>query len=259
MKNVLPVVIVFLFFSCNRERKNTAIQKPVANTFLEKVEPPNWCVGFNNTNLQLLIKEDRITNYQVKIDYSGVTLKNVHKADSPNYLFLDLVVDNNTQPGKFDIVFTQDTIVKKHTYELKQRDFNGEDIVGFNSSDAIYLITPDRFANGDHSNDIIDDLKENKIDRTHNYKRRGGDIRGIINHLDYIENLGFTGIWPTPLLINDMPESSYHGYAITDYYQVDPRFGSLDEYKELSSELRKRDKLELKEKGSLILTSKIDS
>ncbi|CAM1368704.1 glycoside hydrolase family 13 protein [Tenacibaculum xiamenense] len=240
MKKLLPIIIVFLFFSCVKKSKNASIELEVANTYLEKVDPPNWWVGFNNNRLQLLVKEDRITNYKVSIDYPGVYLKQVHTADSPNYLFLDLDIAKNTKPGKFDIIFKNDSITKKHTYELKRRSFDSNKLIGFDSSDAIYLITPDRFVNGDDTNDIIKELKEKQIDRSHNYKRHGGDIKGIIEHLDYIEKLGFTSIWPTPLLINDMPESSYHGYAITDYYEVDPRFGSLIDYKKLSFELRRR-------------------
>jgi glycosidase len=109
-----------------------------------------------------------------------------------------------------------------------------------NSSDAIFLITPDRFANGDESNDIVEGLKETKINRSDDYARHGGDLKGIINHLDYIHELGYTAIWPTPVLINDMYSGSYHGYAITDYNKVDPRFGTLDDYIELSSKLRQK-------------------
>ena len=119
-----------------------------------------------------------------------------------------------------------------YTYELKQRNSNSANRIGFNSSDVIYLITPDRFANGNPANDINSAMKEKTIDRKDDYARHGGDIQGIIDHVDYIHNMGFTAIWPTPVLTNDMPQSSYHGYAMTDFYQVDPRFGTLEEYQE---------------------------
>ena len=123
---------------------------------------------------------------------------------------------------------------------MKERAQKASEYVGFKSSDAIYLITPDRFANGNPSNDINLSLKEKKIDRKHDYARHGGDLEGITQHLDYISNLGFTAIWPTPVLTNDMEESSYHGYAITDYYQVDPRFGTLNNYLDLSQKMKQK-------------------
>ncbi len=154
-------------------------------------------------------------------------------------MFIDLEISSSTKAGKFDIVFKNENGDEKtHTYELKERVKSSDDYKGFDSSDAIFLITPDRFANGDESNDIVEGLKETKIDRKDDYARHGGDIRGIINRLDYIEDLGYTSVWPTPVLINDMPRSSYHGYAITDYYRVDPRFGTHEEYQELASKMK---------------------
>ncbi len=202
---------------------------------VEKVEPPNWWIGFKDSNLQLLIKEENISNAKPEISYQGITISKVHKGTSPNYLFLDLTISENTKAGKFDIVFKYENgEEKKHRYELKKRIKESDDFIGFSSKDVVYLITPDRFANGDTSNDKIAGLQEESINRKDDYGRHGGDIRGIINHLDYIKDMGFTAIWPTPLLTNDMPESSYHGYAMTDFYQVDPRFGTLKEYIELS-------------------------
>ena len=202
---------------------------------VEKVEPPNWWVGFKDSNLQLLVKEKNISNAKPEISYQGVTISGVHKGTSLNYLFIDLNISENTKAGKFDIVFKYRKDEEKvYTYELKKRVKKSDDFIGFSSKDVVYLITPDRFANGDKSNDKFNGLQERSINRKDDYGRHGGDIRGIINHLDYIKKMGFTAIWSTPLLINDMPESSYHGYAMTDFYQVDPRFGTLEEYIELS-------------------------
>lgn len=208
---------------------------------IERVEPPNWWIGFKNTELQLMVKHPNISEATPNISYHGVSINKVNKADSPNYLFIDLSIAKNTKAGKFNITFKQenkDDLVC--TYELKSREKPAEDYIGFNSSDAIYLITPDRFANAKPENDIAKTLNEKTMDRTDDYARHGGDIKGIVNHLDYIENLGFTAIWPCPLLTNDMSQGSYHGYAITDYYQVDPRFGTLEEYNELSFSLAER-------------------
>src|SRR5699024_8372184 len=133
-----------------------------------------------------------------------------------------------------------DKIVQEMTYEFKKRAPNSASRMGFNSSDVIYLLMPDRFANGNPDNDSIDSLQE-KADRANPSGRHGGDLRGIIEHLDYIEELGATAIWSTPLLVNDEEKGSYHGYAQSDYYQIDPRFGTNEDYKHLADELHQRD------------------
>ena len=203
---------------------------------IDRVEPPNWWVGFKDSSLQLLVKGDGVSAYIPEIEYAGVSIEKVHKAKSPNYLFLDLKISSATEPGTMTIVFdTKGKKKLKYTYELKARLRSSEDFAGFNSSDVIYLITPDRFANAEPENDIVAGLKESKIDRKDDYARHGGDIKGITDHVSYISDMGFTAIWPCPLLTNDMPKSSYHGYAITDLYEIDPRFGTLEQYVELSS------------------------
>ena len=237
--------LVLFFISCKeRNQINANIVKGVAVKELfeiERIEPPNWWIGFKNEKLQLLVKSPEITKAVPHISYKGVTTESVSKGDSPNYLFLNLSISKETKPGKFNIVFRfENGEEKTHTYELKARNSNSEKNIGFNSSDAIYLITPDRFANGDATNDQIDGLLEQEVNRKHDYKRHGGDIKGIINNLDYISDLGFTAIWPSPLLTNDMKEGSYHGYAMTDFYEVDPRFGNLEEYQELASKMSEK-------------------
>ncbi|WP_088323392.1 glycoside hydrolase family 13 protein [Polaribacter tangerinus] len=236
-KAIYPLLLV-LFFACNNssiKKEDTIVSKLKITDSLERVEPPNWFVGFKNTSLQLLVKEPNIGNFTPSISYEGVQIKKVHKATSNNYLFIDLVISEKTKPGKFNIVFTATgTSEKVHTYELKDREKSPEKYVGFNSADVLYLITPDRFANANISNDIDISMKEKTIDRKDDYARHGGDIKGITNHLDYIDSMGFTAIWSCPLLVNDMKKSSYHGYAITDLYKIDPRFGTLKEYRELA-------------------------
>ncbi len=229
---------IFLLFSCKEEsdeKDKNATGKGVSNQQLEKVEPPHWWIGFQNTSLQLLVKHDNIGNFEVAIDYPGVSIEEVHEANSPNYLFIDLTINERAKPGKFDLTFTSESgNEKRHTYELKAREKSAEDYIGFNSSDVVYLITPDRFANANPENDAFESLKEKTSDRSKDYARHGGDIQGITENLGYINDMGFTAIWSCPLLTNDMPQWSYHGYAITDYYEVDPRFGTLNEYKELA-------------------------
>lgn len=208
---------------------------------IERVEPPNWWTGFKDPHVQLMVYGENIKKAAPGIASKGVELKAVHVAESPNYLFLDLLIRDGAKTGTFDIVFEYpDGRTEVVEYELKERERSSEELVGFNSSDVIYLITPDRFANADPSNDIDQSLNETTIDRSNDYARHGGDIKGIIEHLDYIDDMGFTAIWSSPLLINDMQSGSYHGYAMTDFYRVDPRFGTLAEYKELADKAREK-------------------
>lgn len=206
-----------------------------------RVEPMNWWVGMKNQQLQLLVYGEGIGTSTPVISYPGVKLEKVSKADSPDYLFIDLRIAPTTKPGKFAILFKrQGSTVATFNYQLAARNKDRASVKGFSSSDVIYLITPDRFANGDPSNDVIAGMREQQLNRTNDYGRHGGDIRGIINNLDYIASMGFTAVWPTPVLENDMPQASYHGYAITDHYKVDPRFGTLEEYKELADKARQK-------------------
>ena len=212
-----------------------------ATAQIERVEPPNWWVGFKDSSLQLLVKGNGISSYVPTLDYPGVRMEKVHRADSPNYLFIDLRIDPSAEPGTFLITFTAKGKKKiRHEYELRKRERPSDEFIGFDSSDVIYLITPDRFANGDPANDIMPGLRETRIDRTDDYARHGGDIEGITQHLDYIDDMGFTAIWSCPLLTNDMASTSYHGYAITDLYQIDPRFGSLEDYVGLAKKSEER-------------------
>lgn len=209
---------------------------------VKKIEPANWWVGFNNPNLQLMVYGENITLLTPEIDYMGVVIKSVTRAQSPNYLFVDLTLETGTKPGKFNILFrdTRKKVISTIPYELKEREEGSAQRAGFNNADVMYLLFPDRFANGDLTNDNIDGLPD-KIDREYQYGRRGGDIQGIINHLDYLQDLGITAIWTTPLLEDNQPHASYHHYATTDFYSVDPRFGSNDEYKNLVDICHQRD------------------
>ncbi len=208
-------------------------------TQIDRIEPPNWWIGFNNTNLQLLVKGDNIKNYDVNVNYPGVTINSVNKADSPNYLFINLKIDSKTKPGKIKLNFDDNNGNNHYSeYLLSKRRNPEKNSEGFNNSDVVYLITPDRFSNGDESNDSFNSLREKDVNRSNTYSRHGGDLRGIINNLDYINNMGFTSIWLNPVLINDMEVYSYHGYATTDYYKVDPRFGTNAEYIELANKAK---------------------
>lgn len=241
--HIALIVLISVSFSCKEKVGNAKVSEVVTEVKndIERIEPPNWWVGFKNQQLQLLVKHPNISEAKASIKYPGVSIDKAHKADSPNYLFLGLSIAEHAKAGQFNIYFDfKNGTQLVQTYQLKDRETEAADIQGFDSSDAIYLITPDRFANGDISNDIDVNLNEKTINRADDYGRHGGDIKGIINHLDYIQEMGFTQIWSCPLLTNDMPESSYHGYAMTDFYQVDPRFGTLEEYQELAAKAKEK-------------------
>ena len=196
---------------------------------VQRVEPANWWVGMENHELQVLLYGKDIAKSDVSISYPGVTLKEVAKVENPNYLFLYLDIDDNAKAGTINIVLKEGKKQLKQPFELRERN-RKVGAQGFSTADVIYLITPDRFANGNPQND---NLGEVMVNRQRSGARHGGDIRGIIDHLDYIQELGFTTIWLNPILENNQPGGSYHGYAITDYYNVDPRFGTNEEYVEL--------------------------
>ncbi|MEM6541373.1 MAG: cyclomaltodextrinase N-terminal domain-containing protein, partial [Bacteroidota bacterium] len=200
----------------------------VVQAQIERLEPPNWWIGMQQDTLQLLVYGEDIAALTPSLlpCQECTYISDVHKADSPNYLFIDLVIPPTTLITQFPILFSNKEGKQfQYQYELKQRSKKPKAYRGFNSTDVLYLITPDRFANGDPKNDSVRGLLETEVNRADNYKRHGGDIQGITDHLDYIFDMGFTAIWPNPLLLNDMQEQSYHGYAITDFYKVDPRFG----------------------------------
>jgi len=194
-----------------------------------KVEPAFWWSGMKNSELQLMVYGKDIATYRPSVEYPGVHLKSAVGLESPNYLLIYLDV-SNAAPGTFTITFTKDKKKFSHVYELKTRKAGASEIKGFDSSDVLYLIMPDRFANGDPSNDNIPMKQPYKVDRSKEGARHGGDLAGIEKHLDYIEDLGVTAIWLNPVLENDMEGGSYHGYATTDYFRVDPRFGTNEDY-----------------------------
>lgn len=195
------------------------------------VEPPFWWAGMKNTSVQILFhnSSSSISDYQPAVSYDGVSLAEVKKVANPHYLFVTLELSPDVKPGMLPIVFKQGKRSITYWYELKSRTDGTNRAQGFNSSDVIYLIFPDRFANGDKGNDSVTGMLEG-YDREKGEGRHGGDIRGITEHLDYISDLGITAVWLNPVLENNQPRASYHGYAITDLYNVDRRFGGNSEY-----------------------------
>lgn len=236
MKKIFGIIMTAVMLgSCNSNSVFVPEEVTDADlTQIRRVEPLSWWVGMN-TPLQLLVQGEGISEYDVVFEGgNGVKVSGVHKADSPNYLFVDVAISTDAQPGTYYLVFTKGEETFKRAYEIGARVEGSAQRKSFSSADMIYLIMPDRFANGDPSNDSTPDTAE-KADRSEFFGRHGGDIQGIIDHLDYIAELGATAIWPTPLLEDNAEHESYHGYAASDYYHIDSRFGSNELYREFVS------------------------
>ncbi len=232
MKQLSLISILILFISVSVFPQSTP-----------HVYPTHWWVGMKNPDLQLMIRQPGIASYtNVQLSYPGVQLVKTHKAESPNYLFIDLHIGAEAKPGKMQITVRTKDANYTIPYELKERrKGNGTAYAqGVTSSDFIYLLMPDRFSNGDPSNDRIAGMKDQSLNRDSIFLRHGGDLQGVINHLDYLKELGVTTLWMTPVIENDMPERTEHGYAFTDHYTIEPRIGGAVIYKKLSDELHKR-------------------
>ncbi|MFA0963499.1 glycoside hydrolase family 13 protein [Roseivirga sp. BDSF3-8] len=213
----------------------------------QHLEPPYWWAGMEHDSLQLMVHAHNVAETVPAVDYPGVTLVNTVKSTNPNYIWLNLHLAEDVEPGRFDITFKKGRKkVYRYTYELKKREPGSAKRMGYSTKDVIYLITPDRFANGNADNDENSNLGD-ELNRDISLKRHGGDIQGVIDHLDYIDEMGFTAIWLNPILENRQPEYSYHGYSTTDFYEVDPRFGTNELYAGLAKEAAERDILLIKD------------
>lgn len=201
---------------------------------IDRVEPGNWWTGFNDPDVQLLVYGDDIQSARATVDYPGVTLERTTLVENPNYQFVTLRIHDHAETGTVPIRFQRGDHTYTYDFELKERSNDPNRNQGFDSSDVIYLLMPDRFANGDPSIDEIDGMLEG-VDRNNPNARHGGDIQGVIENLGYLDELGMTAVWFTPIFENDMPPAygAYHGYAATDMYRVDRRFGTNEKYLEL--------------------------
>ena len=195
-----------------------------------RIDPTYWFVGLKNPQLQLLVNAPGIAASQVSLAaYPGVTLDGFQKLESPNYLIVNLTISPQAQPGQLQLAF-KGARTQRLRYELRPRNADPQRTQGLSQADFVYMLMPDRFANGDPQNDVVRSTRVGHVARDSMYARHGGDLRGIQQHFDYLKQLGVTAIWPTPLVENDMPKASYHGYAVTDCYRLDPRYGTNAEY-----------------------------
>ena len=218
------------------------IFEPTGDNFQgQRIHPPFWWTDMEHDTLQLLIYDRNIKDSEVTINARGIELLDVESVENPNYLFVTLHIGNDAIPGRFPIQLSKDEgLARTYTYQLQRRLVLPGRIDPVSSEDLMYLIMPDRFANGDPDNDSFEAMRQTGVDRSKMYFRHGGDLQGIIDHLDYLSDMGVTAIWLTPVVENDQPYASYHGYAATDLYTIDPRFGSNDLYLSLASQCQSR-------------------
>ncbi|UTA70264.1 glycoside hydrolase family 13 protein [Emticicia sp. 21SJ11W-3] len=240
MKSVLkPIILIFiqwlLFYS-------VYAQKPE----IQRINPTNWWVGMKNPQVQLLIYGKNIAGHSVTLQpYAGVKITKTHKVENTNYLFVDLLIAPQTKPGNLTFRIGSGANTSRINYELKKRTARPQTIT---QADAIYLLMPDRFSNGDESNDKFADMIDTSANRKNPWLRHGGDLQGVINHLDYFKELGVTTLWLTPVVENNQPvtneggsmRSAYHGYGFTDHYHVDKRLGGNETYLQMIEAAHKK-------------------
>ena len=236
MKNLFALLVCFVTYTHIYAQNIPGIQR---------IDPTNWWVGMKNPNVQLLVYGPNAGTFNYSINYPGVKLVKTNKVENPNYAFLDLTIAATAKPGFFKVTGKASGQTITRSYELKARTKEPKGN-GLTSADFIYLLMPDRFANGDTSNDKFDDMADALADANNPVLRHGGDLKGITDHLDYLQELGVTAVWPTPVIENDEQlkkeapdrmQAGYHGYHFTDHYQVDRRFGGNKAYAAFSKEL----------------------
>ena len=243
------LLFLLLLSSPMTAQNSTAAQKKANNRTatpnVTRIDPTNWFTDMQDPTLQLMVYGKDIKFADVTTDYPNVKIDSLVRLDSPNYLLVYLNL-KGAKPGEVTLTFSNKN-GKKTTkkFQLKAREMAGADRKGFDISDVLYMLMPDRFANGNPKNDVIKGMEDQLCDRNEPSLRHGGDLEGLRQHLDYFTDLGVTALWLTPVLENDRPadggkHSTYHGYATTDYYRVDPRFGTNEEYKALVDECHKK-------------------
>ena len=232
------VFVSVLLFAISVSAQKSSELKPSP---IIRIDPPDWWADMKNPNLQLCVYGKNIAQYTITSDYPGFNIRKINKVENPNYLFTDITIDGSViKPGTVQLNFSDGKHSFTYSYKLSKKDRSPGRIQGYDSRDLVYLIMPDRFANGDPTNDRIKNLRDQTLNRDSMFYRHGGDIKGVMEHLDYIKELGATAVWLTPVQENDQPSASYHGYAFTDHYRVDPRLGDNETYKSYVKEVHSK-------------------
>ena len=240
LRNKLFIMRTIVLIACLLVCRAALGQAERTTGSLAQIYPTNWWVGMKHSTIQVIVRGEGVGKATgVTLNYPGLTLTGWRKASSPNYLILHLKIGPDAKPGTVPIGLNG---VGKVQWRLEpRRTGNGTAYAqGINSADFIYFLMPDRWSNGDPGNDRIPGLRDQSLNRDSMYLRHGGDFQGIIDHLDYLQQLGVTALWLTPVILNDMPDRTEHGYAMTDHYTIDPRLGGTTMYQKLSAELHRR-------------------
>ena len=235
-----PTFVLFILALLSAAPIAAQKNAPIASSPIVRIDPPDWWTDMRDNKLQLCIYGHNISQYGLTTSYPGFNIRKINKVENPNYLFVDIVLDQALiKAGTVSLEFKNGDKLYKSPYILRAKDKSPGRIQGYDSRDLVYLIMPDRFANGTAANDKIANTSDQSFNRDSMFYRHGGDIKGVTDHLDYIRDLGATAVWLTPIQENDQPKASYHGYAFTDHYRVDPRLGDNEIYYNYVSETHK--------------------
>lgn len=221
MRRILTIVTFSFIFSLIATAQESKVE----------VFPPNWWAGMKSKNLQVMFYGKDISTYKINIQSKQVKLAGSSTFPNPNYLIIDFDLSNLKEAEKTKMTFFNESDRFVMYYEFEERKLGSAKRYGVTQQDLIYLLMPDRFANGDTTNDVVVGMNETELDRSHMFKRHGGDLAGVEKHLDYFADLGVTALWMNPVMENNQPKASYHGYAITNHYKVDPRIGTNEQFK----------------------------
>lgn len=205
---------------------------------VDKIEPPNWWARMNLDKVQLMVYGTNLNGVEAKFTTNEIKVIDQHFVENNSYMFVDIELDKSLKAGEYELIFSNSENEQVINYPILHRRRNLNEHNGFSNNDAIYLLMPDRFVNGDPGNDFADGYND-KMQDNYPQSRHGGDIQGVINKLDYLRSLGFTTLWLTPVIENNTFRS-YHGYAATDFYKVDPRLGTIELYQKLVNEVHER-------------------
>ncbi|MEW6654195.1 MAG: alpha-amylase family glycosyl hydrolase, partial [Bacteroidota bacterium] len=226
MKKIFFVVL----FSC--------ITLSAQNLSISRIDPPNWWTGMKLNKIQLMVYGNNLTGISAKFDNPKIKIERIHKIENSSYAFIDIIISQNISPNDYQLIISNGKEKTSFIFPILQREEQSSRFKGFSSKDVIYLLMPDRFANGDVTNDSVAGYTD-YMQKIPAQGRAGGDIQGVINKLDYLKDFGVTALWLTPVVENNTFRS-YHGYAATDFYKVDPRLGSNSLYKKFVVEAHSR-------------------
>jgi len=234
---ILFTISILYFTNFLQAAINAVPTKAIKNT-ITRIEPSSWSIGMKNPQVEIIVFHPQISSFTPEINWEGISIISTEKAENPDFVYLTLQISATAAAGDVPIYFVNSKKKLVHSFNLQARSNSSGKVLGVNASDFIYLAMPDRFCNADPSNDIVAGMEQTNIRRDSLFVRHGGDLAGVESKLNYLSELGVTALWLNPVHENNQPISSYHGYAITDHYKIDPRFGTNEQYRLLVEKAR---------------------